>query len=579
MRRPICLYLLLIVSINYNICQAGDARLDFRILLDASVGMQRQDPENLRNSALQLLTELIPAGAQSGAWTYGRYVDMILPWKKVDENWRRQAREEFLKLQASAQRSHIEKALQRAKVGWNKPDAGYRRVLLLLSAAPVSVADDTAQNDRSRGRILDKLLPEIKAAGAEVHGVALGPGSDETLLKRLAVATGGSFSRAMEAGELKNILFNIYRRISNPEMLALRDRQFLVDKGIRELTLVLFDDKSGESTLLIPPDSPALSAQKPRVSKWRSGEDFDLVRIKNPEAGLWRVSGNPGAASRILIDAGSGLQLKNLLPAAYATPADRLEINAELFLKGKKIRKNSFLRFVEFELEHIDVDGNPHRQALEHSSEREHKGRYLLNIEDGLTEGRHFFRVSAETRTFNRFREFDVEVRWPLEVRLQASDVPGVYDLQLKAREEYIKPEGLVAEVVIEAPDGASENLELQQRLGGWLQGRIETGQDGLYQAWIKLSAQTHEQRIIDLDIGRISMLGVTREPAASPADTAEAAPVDPGMDRRQIGYIVLGANLALVLLAFLGWLILRRKAPQDDFEIDSEDLGIEPQE
>ena len=58
--------------------------------------------------------------------------------------------------------------------------------------------------------------------------------------------------------------------------------------------------------------------------------------------------------------------------------------------------------------------------------------------------------------------------------------------------------------------------------------------------------------------------------PEAAPAVASEPASVGAGLERRQLGFIVLGANV-------IGWLLLRRRSKPDEFSIDDEDLGIEP--
>ena len=114
----------------------------------------------------------------------------------------------------------------------------------------------------------------------------------------------------------------------------------------------------------------------------------------------------------------------------------------------------------------------------------------------------HSFVVSADSTTFNRSKRFDMQVQWPVEVRIEPQEAAGVYELKLRAREEYLKPDGLVADVDIEAPDGSSNSLALETS-SGWLRTLVETDQDGLYYARIRISAQSHATEIVDIDLGR----------------------------------------------------------------------------
>jgi hypothetical protein len=174
------------------------------------------------------------------------------------------------------------------------------------------------------------------------------------------------------------------------------------------------------------------------------------------------------------------------------------------------IRKNSYLRFVEFKLTHINVNGIQTSYPMKPSSERDNKGQYLFRGRGRLQEGVHGFVVSAESRGFKRSKRFDIEVRWPVEVRLEPGFKAGVYQLSLKAREEFLKPESLVTKVEIEAPDGSRTDLPMKFSLD-WFHARIETSQAGLYRAHIKLSAVSNTQENVDIDLGSFPMDGVFR--------------------------------------------------------------------
>ena len=69
---------------------------DVRIIVDISGSMKNTDPSNLRIPALNLLLELMPEGAQAGIWTFGRYVNNLLPVAPVNDQWRQQAKQAAL---------------------------------------------------------------------------------------------------------------------------------------------------------------------------------------------------------------------------------------------------------------------------------------------------------------------------------------------------------------------------------------------------------------------------------------------------------------------------------------------------
>ncbi|MCP4390542.1 MAG: VWA domain-containing protein [Gammaproteobacteria bacterium] len=558
---------------------AGPA-YDFRIVIDVSGSMKQTDPKNLRVPALKLINGLIPSGSRAGVWTFGKYVDMAVKWGKVDDSWRQRADLGADKIHSNALLTNIDSALKRARVGWDKTDAKTRRILLLLTDGKVDVSKDPAKNEKSRNKVLGASLAALKKAGAEVHSIALSDGTDEVLLKQLALETGGSFAIAKTAGELQKVFYRMFERASKPDTVALTGREFPVDASIREMTLLIFRSANSQPTILIPPDSPAISAQKPRSTRWRSDQGYDLITVKDPQAGTWRIDAEMDPDNRLMVVTDLKLEVGGM--PAYSNPRDVHKFTAELFNRDKKISKNSFLRFVDFELTHIDADGSEKKYPLAHSSAREDKGQYLLQLEQTLAEGAHSFIVSADSRTFNRSKRFDMQVQWPVEVKIEPQQQAGVYQLKLRAREEYLKPDGMVANVDIEAPDGSRDSLELEDS-AGWLQTRVETSQAGLYRAHIMVSAQNHATEIYDIDLGSFSMLGVYRAPPAGEAAAEEVqapAPVisepetDKGTDWRLVGIVVVAVNVLLMLLLLVGWLILRRKKAADELIIEDEEFS-----
>jgi uncharacterized protein (TIGR03503 family) len=558
---------------------AAEPRYDFRILIDVSGSMKQSDPQNLRVPALKLMNGLIPTGSRAGVWNFGRYVDMSVKWGVVNDAWRKQADLGADSIHSNALFTNIESALARASVGWNKPDAKTSRILLMLTDGKVDVSKDSAKNEQSRARVLSKSLVALKQAGAQVHTIALSQGTDEVLLKQLALETGGSFAVAQSAAELQKVFFKMFERASEPDTVELKGREFPIDSSIKEMTLLLFRQAGSAPALLIPPDSPAISAQKPRGSRWRSDQGYDLITVKNPQAGNWRIDAEMDPDNRLMVVTDLKLQVGGV--PAYSTPREALEVVAELFNRDKKISRNSFLRFVDFQFSHIDVEGNEVTHVMKHTGVREDKGQYLYPLAQKLAEGMHRFVVSADSRTFNRSKRFDMQVQWPVEVKVEALQAPGIYEIKLRAREEYLKPDGLVAEVDIEAADGTRDSLALDF-WAGWWRAEIETNQAGLYRAHVKVSAQSHANEIQEIDLGTFSMLGVYRAPPVTEAEVVEAEQVEiveqevesDAINWVLVGGVIVAINLFLLLLLVLGWWLLKKKKDAPLLNLKEEEYG-----
>ncbi len=551
---------------------------DIRILIDVSGSMKQNDPANLRIPALKLINGLIPTGSRAGVWTFGRYVNGTVKWGAVNDSWRKLADDGAGKIHSSGLFTNIESVLKRASVGWDKEDANTNRIMLLLTDGQVDISKDAAKNAASRERVLDKSLKELQDKNVQLHTIALSQGADQELLKQLALETGGSFVMAETAEALQKAFFRLFERASQPDTVAIEGNTFKVDKSISELTLLIFRPPGSSPTYLHPPEGQEISARSPGNSTWRVDEGYDLVTIKDPAVGVWKVEAIMDPDNRLMVI--TELQLDSAGVPAYLRPSEPINISAALYTRGNKISKNSFLRFVEFSAIHIKPDGEETRHEMAHTEVRENKGDYLFNWSETLDVGMHSFVIEANARTFSRSQRVDVEVQWPVVVDVTSAGEPGNYHIDVSPRVEYLKPETLEASLELEAPDGARSSVPMNI-VGNLLRASVDTNQDGLYQAFIKVSAIDNNGETLDLALEPYSMLGVfkvselqtvgggqsaggneTEESAVVSETGASESQEEEGINMLLVGSVVGGINLVLVLIGFGTWfLFFRRKS------------------
>lgn len=581
MKRSINIVFFLVITIIGQNAIAATNHNDIRVVIDVSGSMKKTDPLNLRIPAMKMLNGLIPDGSYAGVWNFGRYVDMTVKWGKVDKAWRKQADIGAAKIHSNGLYTHIESALTRATRGWEKADSKAQRSIILLTDGQVDISKDKKKNKASREIILTKSIQALIKSGVKVHAIALSEDADETLLKQLALESGGSFETAESAKQLQKIFLKLFERATDPDMIEIDGNEFTVDKSIKEMTLLIFRPKGSKLTQLYPPGAAVISAKRKGQSTWRSEEGYDLITIKKPKAGVWKIDAYSDPDNRLMVV--TDLKLKVLDVPAYMTPSQPFSIAAELHNKDKKISKNSFLRFVKFGLTHIDENDTENQLALIHSKVRKDKGQYLHLLEGNLAEGKHSFTVTIDSRTFNRSKRIDVEVQWPVKIEIKPTAQPGTYRLTIQAREEYLKPDTLQPNVQLKAPDGEQLALKLDSISGVW-EAEFSTYQTGLYQALITISAQTINGEKQKYDLGAFSVVGVYKTPEIeieSESDLNDVADLDsieedaPVPEEKtnwtQIIIIVVGSNLVLILIIGGIFFMFRRISKKSAFSLDDE--------
>jgi len=84
----------------------SSADADVRVIIDVSGSMKRNDPKNLRQPAVELLVKLLPEGSEAGVWTFGKWVNMLIPHGEVDEAWRKSAAKKAKDINSVGDRWH-----------------------------------------------------------------------------------------------------------------------------------------------------------------------------------------------------------------------------------------------------------------------------------------------------------------------------------------------------------------------------------------------------------------------------------------------------------------------------------------
>ncbi|MBH8580987.1 vWA domain-containing protein [Bisbaumannia pacifica] len=281
---------------------AAEADSDVRVLFDVSGSMQENDPERLGASALALLAALVPGGSRAGIWLFGETVEEALPVGEVNARWRDRALALRPRLVAYQQYTDIEAAVRAA----GESAANGPRQLVLLTDGMVDLpaaADKRRRDADSRRRLLTELAPRLAEQGVVIHTIAFAGEADLALAERLAQSSGGLVARVESADGLLQAFLDILERLFPADQLPLEDGRFVVDEGVQGLSALLLRD-AGEALVIVDPQGNRHRAEAAGDDlTWLAESHFDLVRIRDPLPGEWRIEGALDPASRLHLDA------------------------------------------------------------------------------------------------------------------------------------------------------------------------------------------------------------------------------------------------------------------------------------
>ena len=452
-----------------------DSRVsDVRVVIDISGSMKKSDPKNLRIPASKLLVGLLPEGSKAGIWTFGKYVNMLVPLGLVDQQWKLKANQEIKKINSIAMRTNIGKAMERATYGWLKPDPGTRRSLILLTDGVVDISRRMADNFQERERIVSELLPRLRKQGVTIHTIALSETADKKLMQRLALETGGVFQTVINAADLPKAFLQTFDNAVPQDQIPLDDNYFSIDGSVDEFTALVFKTAKSPKTLLQTPGGGKVgSDNKLKTVSWLSAADYDLITVSKPSKGEWRLIADEDISNRVTVV--SDLQLivdeipRNILLG------ERVGINIRLLEEGKLLSKEVFLKLLDIKVTQQHVGGRRWSATLGGESNKgmAEPGRFFARFGKTLVAGEHIFTIVADGKTFQRQSVQKIEVYEELvkvDVELDDASPIAVFNVNVHEDGGLLNTEKTSMTLELWDSDDQSQEIELEKNeIDHWL--------------------------------------------------------------------------------------------------------------
>ncbi len=435
---------------------------DLRVLVDVSGSMKKNDPDNLRASAVRLLVGLVPDSAQAGIWTFGRHVNMAVKHQTVDADWKRAARKEADAIHSRGLFTNIEAVLDKSSYGWKKPDPRFRRHVILLTDGMVDISKDKSKNQASRQRILETLLPRLKRAGVHVHTIGLSKNADAELLATLSRVTGGWHETVSDANQLQKVFLRLFEKSTPVNTLPIRGNAFSVDRNVTDMTLLVFRKADAPASGLITPEKKTWTkANHPAPVSWFEEKGYDLITVKRPAAGQWQIKADADPDNRVMVLTNLRLQTDGLPNSLL--PGESLKINAWLEQKGRVVTRKGFLNLVDFLVERESPAGGRSKLRLKDDGKRADAkigdGKYSGRVNIAPHAGIHELKILAKGATFERMQQHKVRVfESPAEIEVEQVEGDR-YTVEIHPYAGLMRPGSLKVAMY----DASGESITLQQ--------------------------------------------------------------------------------------------------------------------
>lgn len=427
--------------------QSAPAKVDVRLVIDVSGSMKRNDPNNLRQPAVDLLVRMVPDGAKAGVWTFGKAVNMLVPHQVVNAAWRDAASRKSSEINSVGLFTNIGGALETAAHDMAAGNPGYATSVILLTDGMVDISKSTVENEAEWRRVVEQVFPALKKAGYKVHAVALSEEADRGLMEKLAITTDGTFAVAKTADDLMKIFLQAFDLAVPSQKVPLVNNRFLVDSSVNEFTALIFRQNPTEQTRLIGPDEEAIQAGTTREDvRWVRTDEYDLISVRKPYEGEWQIYAAVAPQSRVTVVSNLALRVKDLPSNLFS--GNRETLSFVLLGDGKPIAEKNFLRLVESRLEiafgdTVESLAPGYWSASLPGTSASDAGLFTIELPMFAKVGIYDLQLTVDGKTFVRQFAHRVTVREPFSASLQPeTDEQGVmrYLLTVRSHSELIDP-------------------------------------------------------------------------------------------------------------------------------------------
>lgn len=420
----ICLLSSFFCSVSYAIDEKQAEVNELQVLIDVSGSMKKNDPDNLRIPAIKLLINLLPDGTRVGLWLFAENTIALVKTGVVDEKWKKEALFKVNKIHSSGLFTNIEDAIHTSTQKWIKSTAQHNRNLILLTDGVVDISKDIMQSAESRERIMSEQIALLQQAGIKVQTIALSDDVDAELLEKLAFDTGGWSETVLSAEQLQKIFFKLFKQAVPQDTLPILDNYFTVDNTVKELSVLIFKTQDATESQLISPEKEKISSRsKLNNLSWLNEKNYDLVTIKNPKPGEWKILAEMDPENQVMIVTDLKFEVNKL--ASHILLSESLDVTGFFTDQQQLITRKDFLSLIDISIQ--QVDGKRWDMPVVIGRQ----GFFNQSLEGELNRGRHILKIIADGKTFKR------EVTKTIEV--MESLVTMEKELDLKERTVMIK--------------------------------------------------------------------------------------------------------------------------------------------
>ncbi len=384
--------------------ERSDDGFDVVLLMDSSGSMKKTDPKDYRKEAAKLFVSLLPERDNISIVSFGDSATELAPLTPGGKKDRPLLFSAVNKITSREMTTNITEAV---KFGLATLKASKRqnRIMLLMSDGKIDLL--SKEKDEASAAELAALLSDVAKAGIRIYSVAFSEFSDAGLLRSLSEKTGGAFRYAQTDRDIHVVFASIFEQMKAPDMLSLDGDTFLVDKDVKEAVLLINKASGTETVLFDPSGRRVVQGKIARDIEWFASKAFDMITIREPAVGKWRVKLSVREGNKIFVL--TDLKLKSIFAGDKVTQGDKVVLEAWLERDGAIIQNRDVLSQIGFFADLVEPDSTKQLMELKPTGK---DGVFAIEVKFRKS-GEHALVLNIGGKTFSRTRDFRVTVAEP----------------------------------------------------------------------------------------------------------------------------------------------------------------------
>ena len=384
--------------------------LDTVVIMDSSGSMKQTDPKQLRKPAAKLFISLLDnedrlsvVSFSSQAWPI-TYLTQLQTDKQLN-----QALRATDKISHKGLYTNIHSAISKGIEFLKESDQINREPIIILMSDGQMDVGNSEKSAKLREQIFDDLLPQLIEYNIKIYSIAFTEASDQELLQEIAEATDGRYALAASDDVLHKVFSKIFEQTKQPDMLPLNENKFIVDPSINEITIIANKASDKSQIYLQPPSGEKINSTfKSEKIKWFVSTSFDMITIKKPQEGEWKI---------LFSDDDNRAYIVTDVKLRTRFEFDQESYNPELIIKSWFIHNDEteandeFLKNMEVTLEIEHPDDTLETFPVEAANEQ---GEFIARFKPEA-DGIYGAAIIAKSRTFQRQQIFSFKNTMPTE--------------------------------------------------------------------------------------------------------------------------------------------------------------------